>query len=244
MNSERKPDEELSVLLSAMLDGQMTAAEESRLGDLLRDNPDAQEFYLDYCRTHALLRQELGGRCEIASLAEEDVAGAAGSGDEMPSLLGEMGGRQSPGASPASVPLPSILLQPSSDRAPLFSPLGSFVFSYSLAAVIVGDRNADRLGVQGIRSRTSCRGPGGPGDRSSRAGDGLCRPRHRHARLPVVGSQNQHGRLRLRPPRPQIRSGVGTHGDQLRQRRRGHPRRTVHVHRGVEKPAAISASAV
>ena len=141
------------MLLSAMLDGQMTAAEESRLGDLLRDNPDAQEFYLDYCRTHALLRQELGGRCDIASLAGEEAAGAVGSGDGMPSLLGEMGGRQFSGDDPpASVPFPSIVLQPSSDRAPLFSPLGSFVFSYSLAALIVGDRNADRLGVQGIRS--------------------------------------------------------------------------------------------
>ena len=56
MNPERKPDQELSMLLSAMLDGQMTAVEESRLADLLRDNPDAQESYLDYCRTHALER--------------------------------------------------------------------------------------------------------------------------------------------------------------------------------------------
>ena len=44
-----------------MLDGQMTAAEESRLADLLRDDPEIQQVYLDFCWTHALLRRELGG---------------------------------------------------------------------------------------------------------------------------------------------------------------------------------------
>jgi hypothetical protein len=127
MDPKREPDHELSLLLSAMLDGQMTAAEESRLAGLLRDNPNAQEVYLDCCRTHALLRQELGGRCDIASLAGEGEAGS----------IGDMSSPLADGQS-ASVPFPSIILQPSSHPAPLFSPLGSFVFSYSLAALIVG----------------------------------------------------------------------------------------------------------
>ena len=94
------------MLLSAMLDGQMTAAEESRLADLLRDNPDAQESYLDYCRTHALLRQELGGRCDIAALAGEEAVAAVGSAVEMQSPLGEMGDRRFSGDDPPRRPLP------------------------------------------------------------------------------------------------------------------------------------------
>jgi hypothetical protein len=135
MNTEHEQDRGLSTLLSVMLDGQMTAAEESRLGDLLRDNPAAQEVYLDCCRTHALLRQELGGRCDISSLAGD----AAGSADETPSLLGAMDGRQfSIGNPPACVPFPSIVIEAAVDRAPQFSPLGGLAFSYSLAALIVG----------------------------------------------------------------------------------------------------------
>ncbi len=139
MNFERQPDQELSLLLSAMLDGQMTDAEESRLAELLRDNPDAQESYLDYCRTHALLRQELGGRCDVAALAGEEAVAAAGSAVEPPGPLAKIGNRRFLGDNPpASAPFPSIVLQPFSDQNPAFAPLGNFVFSYSLAALIIG----------------------------------------------------------------------------------------------------------
>ena len=49
-----------------MLDGKMTAAEESRLADLLRDNPKLQQIYLDFCWTHALLRRELGAYRDLS----------------------------------------------------------------------------------------------------------------------------------------------------------------------------------
>jgi hypothetical protein len=137
MNSELRPDQELSALVSAMLDGELTAADESRLADLLRDNVDAQERYLDYCRTHALLRQELGGRCDIAALAGEAAVAAAASAVETQNPFGETGRRQFSTDDPP-VSLPSIVLQPFSDQNPQFSPLGSFVLSYALAAVIIG----------------------------------------------------------------------------------------------------------
>jgi hypothetical protein len=139
MNSELRPDQELSMLLCAMFDGEMTPAEESRLADLLRDNPEAQESYLDYCRTHALLRQELGGRCDIACLDRQEAVAAIASAGTMQSPLGEIGdGESSSDDPPSAVPFAAIPLQPFSDQAAPFSPLGSFVFSYSLAALIIG----------------------------------------------------------------------------------------------------------
>ncbi len=248
MNSEREPDRELSMLLSVMLDGELTAAEETRLAGLLRDNPDAQDDYLDFCKTHALLRQELGGRCDMASLGDcpdfcvskngtvpFDALGTIHSAIEMPIPLGDMGDRQFSGDDlTASVPFPSIVLQPGSDRAPLFSPLGGFAFSYGAGGVDYWRRAADRLGVQSIQSRTGRCPLAASADRSSRAGDGLRRPSDRLGRLPMVRFQDWHGRLRLRPLGPQIRTGLRTYGNHLRQRRHGHPRRAVHLYGGVE----------
>ena len=59
MTPDQEPRNELQTLLSAMFDGQMTAAEQVRLADLLRDDPEAQQTYVDFCWTHALLRREL-----------------------------------------------------------------------------------------------------------------------------------------------------------------------------------------
>jgi hypothetical protein len=135
MNSKRQEDRELSALLSAMFDGQITGAEQARLGDVLRDNSAAQEAYLDFCTTHALLRQELGGRCGVAALAREEGLAVA---DESSALLGAIDGCCPFDGPSGSVPFPSIVTQPASDHAPLLSPFGSFVFSYALAALIVG----------------------------------------------------------------------------------------------------------
>ena len=158
MNSERKRDEELSTLLSAMLDGQMTTAEESRLGDLLRSNPGAQEFYLDYCATHALLRQELGGRCDIASLG--DCTGKEGSPIfDRPRL--RRGARRNwdipPWPLPTLPPPPFPFLRSSFNLLPIES--RCFLRLAALCSPTrwqrdCRGRDVDRLGVQAIRSRT------------------------------------------------------------------------------------------
>ena len=72
MTPDRPDHGELQTLLSAMFDGQMTAAERTRLADLLSDNPEAQQTYLDFCWTHALLRRELSACGEAGSLAWDD----------------------------------------------------------------------------------------------------------------------------------------------------------------------------
>ena len=60
MSPNPEYNRELGPLLSAMIDGTLSRSEEVRLGELLRDHPEAQQVYLDFCLTHALLRQELG----------------------------------------------------------------------------------------------------------------------------------------------------------------------------------------
>ena len=67
MTPDQEPRNELQTLLSAMFDGQMTAAEQVQLADLLRDDPEAQQTYVDFCWTHALLRRELGAYGEVAA---------------------------------------------------------------------------------------------------------------------------------------------------------------------------------
>ena len=72
MTPDQEHHGELQALLSAMFDGQMTAAEQTRLADLLRDDTEAQQTYLDFCWTHALLRRELGAYGEVASRGLDD----------------------------------------------------------------------------------------------------------------------------------------------------------------------------
>jgi ferric-dicitrate binding protein FerR (iron transport regulator) len=46
---------ELEALLAALSDGTLDAAQKKRLSQILREHPDARQFYLDYCQMHALL---------------------------------------------------------------------------------------------------------------------------------------------------------------------------------------------
>jgi ferric-dicitrate binding protein FerR (iron transport regulator) len=46
---------ELEALLGAMTEGKLDAAGRARLSSVLREHPDARQFYLDYCQMHALL---------------------------------------------------------------------------------------------------------------------------------------------------------------------------------------------
>jgi ferric-dicitrate binding protein FerR (iron transport regulator) len=51
---------ELEALLAAMTDGSLDAAGKKRLSTILREHPDARQFYLDYCQMHALLQSAHG----------------------------------------------------------------------------------------------------------------------------------------------------------------------------------------
>jgi len=51
---------ELEALLGAMTEGALDAAGRKRLAAILREHPDARQFYLDYCQMHALLKSAHG----------------------------------------------------------------------------------------------------------------------------------------------------------------------------------------
>jgi ferric-dicitrate binding protein FerR (iron transport regulator) len=51
---------ELEAQLAALSDGSLDAAAKKRLSQILRDHPDARQFYLDYCQMHALLQSAHG----------------------------------------------------------------------------------------------------------------------------------------------------------------------------------------
>lgn len=51
---------ELEELLGAMSEGQLDAGGTKRLSRILREHPDARQFYLDYCQMHALLESAHG----------------------------------------------------------------------------------------------------------------------------------------------------------------------------------------
>jgi ferric-dicitrate binding protein FerR (iron transport regulator) len=51
---------ELEALLAALSDGTLDWLAKQRLSQILRDHPDARQFYLDYCQMHALLQSAHG----------------------------------------------------------------------------------------------------------------------------------------------------------------------------------------
>ena len=58
MNDEKF--EELAELLKSQLDGTPDDATKRRLADLLRNDPEAQTYYVEYCQIHAMLAWEHG----------------------------------------------------------------------------------------------------------------------------------------------------------------------------------------
>jgi len=51
---------ELEDLLGAMAEGQLEGTRAKRLSQILKEHPDARQFYLDYCQMHALLQSAHG----------------------------------------------------------------------------------------------------------------------------------------------------------------------------------------
>ncbi len=132
---------ELSILLPAMLDGEMTDAERARLADLLRDDPQAQQVYLDFCWTHALLRRELGVYGEVPFSAAgfsppSEVYGNSQLNGGVRDIVSSDTRTPSPEA-----PIPPIVIDLSSTtHYPLptsYFSVGSWAFSCMVSAVIM-----------------------------------------------------------------------------------------------------------
>ena len=106
--------EELLELINALCDGVITPAQHGRLQQQLAAEPAARQLYFDYLDLRLQLRQwqrtAAGERC-LGIDAPEPVSPA-------PILI------QAP---PLHAPV-----------SPIYSPIGSFAFSYLVAAVVVG----------------------------------------------------------------------------------------------------------
>jgi hypothetical protein len=138
-------------LLAEFFDGALSDADHALLADALRDNPHAQQLYLDYCWTHALLRQELGG---AAIFGVEKVTGGEWQ------VASDIHHPKSQDLKPKTQP---PYLQPPTLHPPL-STLHYWAFSYSVATVFLAlfllgswsytitHPDADSLAVKNSRS--------------------------------------------------------------------------------------------
>ena len=72
MDQSNKLPKALAVLLSNLVDGEFASEQIEELDRLLKDNPIAQQFYLDYISTHALLRQEIGSSLFVPKVGADD----------------------------------------------------------------------------------------------------------------------------------------------------------------------------
>jgi hypothetical protein len=110
----RDNDRSIAELLASLCDETISPEEMQRLDHLICTDPAVRRLYMEYLDLHARLSYQFHQ-----------------SDDSMLSVL-----------PPAAVPFPPGVLQESSEFMPsasaLLSPFGSFLFSYSLAAVIVG----------------------------------------------------------------------------------------------------------
>jgi hypothetical protein len=107
--------DDLRPLLIGLMDGQLGKQERLRLSELLRNDPAARTYYLQHVLTDALLRLE-----HRTSPSEAE---------EMSEAL-----QQGPGIPTPQAPLTAA----GSSLLSLSSPLGSFLFSYAAATLIVG----------------------------------------------------------------------------------------------------------
>lgn len=57
---------ELSILVNTLLDESLTEADQQRLAELLQGDPEAQEYYAEYCQVHAMLAWEHGVLADVA----------------------------------------------------------------------------------------------------------------------------------------------------------------------------------
>ncbi|NLF09813.1 MAG: hypothetical protein GX594_17810, partial [Pirellulaceae bacterium] len=140
MNDQLPQFDELRQLLIGLIDEEADrdfAAKRHRLMELLRDDPQARRFYLEYIMTDAMLRLELSAPLAGAGMESEfDLAARRHFGNQEVDaavLLGE------PALDAPPAP-PRIIIDPTAtgryrDAGSPF--VGGFVFSYMVASIFM-----------------------------------------------------------------------------------------------------------
>ena len=151
---------ELLQLLGELADDLLSDAGSTRLAELLRDDPAARRYYLDYMEIHARLAWKHGscdaeGACSADAAAAADVQGQLEAGDDRPSIVN---------SSSACVAFsPAALIRCSSNNGSLsagHSWVGALELCYVLAVTIAGVGSAvvsacDVLHFQTIAKQTA-----------------------------------------------------------------------------------------
>ena len=116
-------NDDVTALIHAYLDGELTDRQRRELGDWLRQSPRNVDRFVAECRLHSELFDAHGGEWNAV---------------EPPNEPGDFSRQPSPADNPpASLPFAPAIIQGSSDLNSSLSPLGGFFFSYAAAAVIV-----------------------------------------------------------------------------------------------------------
>jgi hypothetical protein len=143
MTEPYKPAVEMERLLAVAVDGRLTESDRAQLERLLHESNDARESYVEHVILDAMLRwvhaPPLGAETAEASDASGLLAAlmSDAAGEDDLATQSNRRGRAAP-AVPPQQGFPAPFATSPSSYATLASPLGSFVFSYLLAAVIVG----------------------------------------------------------------------------------------------------------
>ena len=132
MTEPREPTAEMESLLAAAADERLTESDCTRLRQLLEASDDARQSYVEHVILHAMLRwvhaSPLGA--EIANPDKSSAEGETAADDSAPD--------QTPLIAQTSPAFPTLLATLPSSYSGFSSPLGSLLFSYLLAGVIVG----------------------------------------------------------------------------------------------------------
>jgi hypothetical protein len=132
MNDGSDRWQELDSVLDRVLDGIYDDDDLRRLNRILRDDVDACRRYVLYVELHGRLAWGDGLRAECAAeLAVSTPFQMIGSADELAT------GRLQRNGAPASQAFAPIIIATSPGIPSSFSPFGSFLFSYAVAAVTV-----------------------------------------------------------------------------------------------------------
>ena len=229
---------DLDRLFAKLLDEGLQGSEMELLSEAIRQDASLRELYRKYMVVDALLQWALAPPL-LRSVGEE--------GSEFRDQGTGISNPQSPIPDPLPL-IPPIILDLSPALPPslfsLDSPLGSFLFSYTVSALILGIGALIGLGVQSaprptsrlcgadcqfVRRRTDFQSVRRKASPARQAGPTAGRPDHRHGRLPMGRSPHRADRLRQGIAGPQVRPGLGLHGNRLRHRREGHPPRPLRL---------------
>jgi hypothetical protein len=126
--------DELAELLTAMSDTGLDARQSHRLAELLENDADARQFYLDFVELHTMLIWECQAETRITADAERESTdfAEARSSDTQPAS-------EHSAPSAAGLTLPTIVVTPTLDMyAPGALTPGMILFSYVMAIVITG----------------------------------------------------------------------------------------------------------